>query len=63
MNMNDFIKLDDWAAAFNSNKWRGYVFVSDKIDRTIAYKVAEKFVLKGKAKLKNPTAYINGLQI
>ena len=63
MTINDFIKLDDWAAAFNSNKWRGYVFVSDKIDRTIAYKVAEKFVLKGKAKLKNPTAYIKGLQL
>lgn len=54
MTINDFIKLDDWASSFNSNKWRGYVFISDKIDRTIAFEVAQEFVLKGKAILKNP---------
>jgi len=58
MTINDFVKLDDWAGSFNSNKWRGYVFVTDKIDRSIAFEVAEKYILKGKAKLKNPSAYL-----
>lgn len=61
MTINDFVKLDDWAGSFNSNKWRGYVFVSDKIDKDIAFSVADKLVLKGKAKLKNPMAYLKGL--
>ena len=62
MTINDFVKLDDWAGSFNSNKWRGYVFVSDHIDRSLAFSVAEKFVLKGKAKLKHPTAYLKGIE-
>lgn len=61
MAVNDFVKLDDWAGSFNSNKWRGYVFVSDKVDMDIAFKVADKIVLKGKAKLRNPMAYLKGL--
>lgn len=58
MTINEFIKLDHWAGSFNSNKWRGYIFVSDKIDRGIAFKVSERLVLKGKAKLRNPQAYL-----
>lgn len=61
MTINDFVKLDDWAGSFNSNKWRGYVFVSDKIDRSIAFDVSERLVLKGKAKLRNPMAYLKGI--
>lgn len=61
MTINDFVKLDDWAGSFNSNKWRGYVFVTDKIDRSIAFAVAEKFILKDKARLKNPAAYVKGI--
>jgi HD superfamily phosphohydrolase len=59
--INDFVKLDDWASSFNSNKWRGYVFVSEKIKRSIAFTVAEEYILKGKAKIKNPSAYIRGI--
>ena len=58
MTINDFVKLDDWANSFNSNKWRGYIFVTDKIDKSIAFEVAQQFVLKGKARLKNPAAYL-----
>ncbi|MDE5950964.1 MAG: hypothetical protein K2H12_05235 [Acetatifactor sp.] len=61
MTINDFVKLDDWASSFNSNKWRGYVFVTDKIDKSIAFEVAQKFILKDKAKLKNPSAYLRGI--
>lgn len=62
MTINDFVKLDHWAGSFNSNKWRGYVFVSDKIDRNIAFKVSERLILKGKAKLKHPSSYLKGLE-
>lgn len=62
MAINDFVKLDDWAGSFNSNKWRGYVFVTEKIDRGIAFEVAEKFILKDKARLKNPAAYLKGIE-
>lgn len=61
MAINDFVKLDDWAGSFNSNKWRGYVFVSDKIDMDIAFDVANRLVLKSKAKLRNPMAYLKGI--
>lgn len=61
MTINDFVKLDDWASSFNSNKWRGYVFVTDRIDRTIALEVSQKFILKDKAKLRNPSAYLKGI--
>lgn len=62
MSINDFVKLDHWAGSFNSNKWRGYIFVSDKIDRSIAFEVSEKLVLKGQAKLRNPMAYLKGIE-
>ena len=62
MSIDDFVKLDDWAGSFNSNKWRGYIFVSDRIDIGIAFRVAEKLVLKGKARLRNPRAYLKGLE-
>ena len=61
LTINDFVKLDDWAESFNSNKWRAYIFVSDKIDKTIALEVAQMFILKGKARIKNPTAYIRDI--
>jgi len=61
--IDDFVKLDDWASSFNSNKWRGYVFVSENIDRSIAFKVAQEYILKGKAEIRNPTAYIRGISV
>lgn len=60
--INQFIKLDPWAEAFKSNKWRGYIFVSDKIDNALAYEVACDFVFHGEAKLSNPTLYIKGIR-
>lgn len=61
MTINEFVKLDHWASSFNSNKWRGYIFVSDKIDKSIAFEVSERLILKGKAKLKNPMAYLKDI--
>ena len=57
--IDNFVKLDEWADSFNSNKWRGYVFVSERIDRAVAFEVAEEFILKGTARIKNPEAYLN----
>lgn len=62
MTINEFVKLDHWASSFNSNKWRGYVFVSDKVDKNIAFEVSQKLILKGKAKLRNPKAYLKGIE-
>ncbi|MBR6881103.1 MAG: HD domain-containing protein [Clostridiales bacterium] len=61
LTINDFVKLNDWADSFNSNKWRGYVFVSEKIDINIAFRVSEKIILGNKARLRNPQAYLKGL--
>lgn len=61
MTINDFVKLDEWAGSFNSNKWRGYIYVTDKVDKSIAFEVTQQFILKGKAKLKNPSAYLKGI--
>jgi len=58
LKINEFVNLSDWADSFNSNKWRGYVFISEHIDRTLAFRAAEKFILGGKAKIKNPSAYL-----
>lgn len=61
LTVNDFVKLSDWADSFNSNKWRGYVFVSDKIDIRIAYRVASRLILGDSHELKNPQALLKGI--
>lgn len=61
MTVNDFIKLDDWAASFNSNKWRGYIFVSDKIDTKIAFEASQEYIFGKGAKIKNPGDYLKGI--
>lgn len=48
--INDFVKLDDWESSFNSNKWRGYIFITEKVDKSIAFDIAQQFILKDKAK-------------
>ena len=41
--------------------WRGYIYVTDKVDKSIAFEVAQQFALKGEAKLKNLSAYLKGI--
>ena len=36
LSVNDFVKLEQWASSFNAYKWRGYVYVSSKIDKECA---------------------------
>ncbi|QNU67305.1 HD domain-containing protein [Ruminiclostridium herbifermentans] len=53
----------NWAQAFNSNKWSGYVFVSPHIDVTIAFKATLKVLenhIKG-IKFTSPDYYVKRL--
>lgn len=53
----------NWAQAFNSNKWSGYIFVSPHIDVTIAFKatlsVLEDYIKD--VKFTNPDYYVKRL--
>jgi len=59
--IDDFIKLTDWADAFNSNKWKGYVFVHSKIDVDLAFKTAEEMLLGGRGVIISPASSIKKL--
>lgn len=61
MKVDDFIKLKDWADAFNANKWKGYVFVSRHIDTKLAFKVSKDILIGDRGEVVNPAAYIKGL--
>lgn len=61
INIDDFVKLKDWADAFNSNKWRGYVFVSNQINTDLAFQVAKELIIGEDAEIINPSAYIKNL--
>jgi len=53
----------NWAQAFNSNKWSGYVFVSPHIDVTIAFKATIRtlnYYIKG-VKFNNPECFVKRL--
>lgn len=54
----------NWAQAFNSNKWSGYVFVSPHIDVTIAFKATiislEKYIPG--VKFNNPDYFVKRLK-
>lgn len=54
----------NWAQAFNSNKWSGYVFVSSHIDTTVAF-MASKITLEKHipgVKFNNPDYYVKRLK-
>lgn len=61
MKVDDFIKLKDWADAFNANKWKGYVFVSSHIDIDLAYKVSKDTLIGDSGEVIEPAAYIKNL--
>lgn len=50
----------NWANAFNSNKWSGYVFVSPHIDITIAFMATKKVILRHmpNVTLNNPEEFV-----
>lgn len=53
----------NWAHAFNSNKWSGYVFVSPHIDVTIAFLATKRVLIKQmpNVTLNNPEEFVKRL--
>jgi len=51
MSINDFVKLEQWASSFNAYKWRGYVFVTDKIDKKLALEACNQVIFDNKISL------------
>lgn len=53
----------NWAHAFNSNKWSGYVFVSPHINITIAFMATKRVILKymPNVKLNKPEEFVKRL--
>ncbi|MCR4890623.1 MAG: HD domain-containing protein [Lachnospiraceae bacterium] len=45
MTIEECIHLDDWALHLNASKWRGYVYVTERIDRNIAHAAAARLLL------------------
>ena len=58
MSVNDFVKLEQWASRFNSYKWRGYVYVSSKINRNYALKACSKVIFNNSIDLNELKAYL-----
>ena len=58
MSVNDFVKLEQWASSFNSYKWRGYVYVSSKINRNYALKACSKVIFNNSIDLNELKAYL-----
>ena len=52
MSINDFVKLEQWASSFNAYKWRGYVYVTKKINKEYALEACRKVIFNDKADLK-----------
>lgn len=52
MSINDFVKLEQWASSFNAYKWRGYVYVTEKIDRQYALEACRTVIFDDKIELK-----------
>lgn len=53
----------NWAHAFNSNKWSGYVFVSPHINVTIAFMATKRIIMKHMpdVTLNNPNEFVKRL--
>ena len=58
MSINDFVKLEQWASSFNAYKWRGYVYVTDKIERKYAVEACRKVIFDDKIALKELESYL-----
>ena len=52
MSINDFVKLEQWASSFNAYKWRGYVYVTKKINKEYALEACRKVIFNDKVDLK-----------
>ena len=58
MSINDFVKLEQWASSFNAYKWRGYVYVSEKVNREYALEACRKVIFDDKIELNELKSYL-----
>ena len=58
MSINDFVKLEQWASSFNAYKWRGYVYVTKKINKEYALEACKKVIFGNKVDLKELKSYL-----
>lgn len=58
MSINDFVKLEQWASSFNAYKWRGYVYVTKKINKEFALEACRKVIFDDKVDLKELKAFL-----
>lgn len=58
MSINDFVKLQSWASSFNAYKWRGYVYVSKKINREYALEACSTVIFEDKIDLNELKSFL-----
>ncbi len=58
MSINDFVKLEQWASSFNAYKWRGYVYVTKKINREYALEACRTVIFGDKIELKELKSFL-----
>lgn len=58
ISVNDFVKLEQWASSFNAYKWRGYVYVTQKIDKELALEACSKVIFNNKIDLRELKSFL-----
>ena len=58
MSINDFVKLEQWASSFNAYKWRGYVYVTPKINKKYALEACRTVIFEDKIELKELKSFL-----
>ena len=58
MSINDFVKLEQWASSFNAYKWRGYVYVTKRINRVYALEACRTVIFGDKIELKELKSFL-----
>lgn len=58
MSINDFVKLEQWASSFNAYKWRGYVYVTKKINKEYALEACRTVIFDDKIELKELKSFL-----
>lgn len=58
MSVNDFVKLEQWASSFNAYKWRGYVYVTKKINREYALEACRSVIFGDQVELKELKSFL-----
>ncbi len=58
MSISNFVKLEQWASSFNAYKWRGYVYVTSKINKEYALEACRTVIFEDKIDLKELKSFL-----